>query len=633
MTTLSKISSCYQISAIKDGTLDRKDILMNMSSDRAILNLYSCLVAQYALDRYPEDLDSKNTLIPTDKIVLKYFDSDKDGNLSLRRNPTSGDYPYRIVKKCSDILAFTEFYLNRLTSLSDNLIRSNMLTTQHYLAHVTRFGKGSNKDITVSMTDNPVMFKLKRKGNPRSYNPICKVRCTLLDVNGETTYTLSSNATHAYYDQLKTSEKDIIGFGSLLAFINEHEDIHLMVRLNGNIPKEMMNLYNDYWKDSPKRLESKKRLLPLNVLINYLVDFYRSIDDTRIGKEFRYMVEKDITAFRYGSLSPLEPFLGYVRPRDDNFETSHSSTEALYTIEPDYCEDVILYARVLHSVMMCSDVQEENNGGCSINLAFDMTKVTLMMMNPSIIDSTCPPSLIFCPGLEDVMNVYVEHLKKTVHSGVPKEMDVCGNRVLCNRIRIDWPSAKGNTENIWERSGGLSPAINKCCGFDEISEIVNGTNFHNHVILVTSPSMKRESEEGILSLGKAMVNVDYLIVFGGDRYVTVRRDLGNMVEVGIGGFKGLDEVHINSTYQLKKQAIIDVLVSWCKDSIIGSKEAIGNDMIGRLSDRSRIDDTYLLRLLEMMAASTSSDAMMDTAIKSFVAVSRDEIEVHRAIDQ
>ena len=337
---MAELYSCYQFNSSTHGKDGLMPISMNMSLDRAILHFETCLIAQYALENYPEELLKKNTLsCRTDTTMKKYCTYGKKPDLfceelSFRdeskdndRGMSVGDF--ETVKKCSDILAFVEFYINRLTSLNDDLIKNNMTSARHLLAHFADFRKDSPKDFK----DNPLIFNIEGKNDTyRAHQDICNVKSVIFDKFDHVNRSSPKVKKVFFHDELNTVGKGYyVGFGDLFEVIRDNPDVNLYVSLIGALPEGIKALHESYWKGrDEQQLTSSRKLIPLDELVKYLSDLYEKMrDGTELGRKLRYVIDRDEMDFRYGTLSPLNPFIGHLRPRDEDFETSHSSTSRI----------------------------------------------------------------------------------------------------------------------------------------------------------------------------------------------------------------------------------------------------------------------------------------------------------------
>lgn len=486
----------------------RKIRINAASTDKALLRIEVSLITRYAWAGYDDSLLDVDTIDPGTSVWKNYYTGTPGGAHAYKDG-------LRIHRKVGDVLGVVEFFVNRFNSLSDEQIKSIMVTSRCYLRSINgEQGCGKITKNRLRIGDH----EKKDGGEPR------------LEVSGE--------------------KMDFQGLFGLCRTLNDSDDIpeggfeDLFVLLKDD-NEELGSIYRQFWTeavaDGTAQLGAANAYIPLGRLLKELD---RTIRPLGPDHPMRYAIDADVRAAEMGTTHPLDSFLGPIGDRDRDFESSDSDIRRIANASPDYLRSVATYARLVHAVILESDVDMERK---SIGLAFNADSV-IRLCDPVLIDRSYPPKLCFTPGATGFISGYCDELRSRGYRG-------CGG---CDMARAnpeddlapEWPEVVANAGRMRDRACSDTPVAIRLLTDD--AELPAGADpFHS---IIVSTESDREACERFISAMPLPRSVSFLVFPSDEHYVEKRYDLFGITEVGVTGPTELLDLHRNGVDRRRKRA-------------------------------------------------------------------------------
>ncbi len=504
------------ISVEVDGTL----------TDKVLLSLECSLLAMRLLEPMRRIVDEP-TLVDSESVRSMYLDP--DGGFRSEA--------HRTAKVCSDVLAVVEFYMNRYSGVSDDLIHDYMVVPRHTLAHLTGYRVRESPSIrdcplAFNRTEAEEVFTLRSKLFTEGFGWDFREGC--------------SDADERMFHQIP-QEGGVRGFAPLFEAAlgpGTPSGTDTYVLLDGEMPDEVLHAYERYWTDSGRegQLSASRRYIPLTELMEVMTAAVDDAPERFVG--LRYTVDRDIRDMKAGLICPLDAFLGRIRDRDANFETSESSLAAIYAANPGLIGYAALYSRVLHSLLM--DTAETRSG---LELRFT-SRCLARLADPVSFDRNYPLPMVFTESVEGVRVAYSGAL---VDCGYTQEGCVMVRPNADAPLAPDWRAVgKGSkTRMLRERRG--TPSRLTLASWPLENGVLDEAIEHG-ALVVSSVDRPEEAEQIATDLG-CTGNVGVIAVYGTEEYVSVRRDIPGTVEVGVPDMLVLYMLHRNGLDARREVAV------------------------------------------------------------------------------
>lgn len=501
------------------------------SADRFLETLEVCLIAEEAVG-IAERIADIETIPVRDKKGKPRFDYyGEDGAFKSEG--------HRKAKMLSDAMGICEFYLNRLTPLNDKTLGDYMQAPKFVI------------NASIGLTDNPV--------NPKE-STFTEEQITQIPRTSSNNHKLERiGVRNVSFNRLPS------GVDPRSLYRPSGGSGIYIVLLDDPLPSELMDLYQDYWSRIDKaQLKASKRLLPLYILMEYLMGKYGS-PDTPVF--LRRSIEADIRDLSCNHIYVLDGTLGRVGPRDYDLERSDSDLCAVYRAAPTEVGRLCAFARILHCVLMGSICVKEGKSNFSTELAFDSRRM-FHLMDQHLFSINHPAHVMFAsaPGLMDrYQDILVQSGIQTGEGNLTMEIPIVAPGAI--GTGVSWV---GNKDAFRIRQGGnvVVPMFEYDLSKDssveefrrELDRIAVSDTHPRDVILVTDAENRARLDVIVASL-KKNDHIRYMVTVGDCRYMTVREDLFDIVEVGITDIRVLFRFHMDDEDWFRIPYISGLLVS------------------------------------------------------------------------
>ncbi len=524
------------------------------SADRFLETLEACLIAEEAV-KIAERVAEIETIPSRDKKGKPRSDYyGKDGELKSEG--------HRKAKILSDAMGICEFYMNRLTPLNDKTMGDYMQAPKLVI------------NASIGLKDNPV--------NPKESIFTDEQITQIPRISDKNRKLERIGVRNVSFDKLPS------GVDPRSLYSPSGESGIYVRLLDDPLPPELMELYQDHWtRTDAAQLKAGKRLLPLYILMEYLMGKYGTQDAPAF---LRSSIEADIRDMSCNHICALDGTVGRVGPRDDDLERSDSDLCSVYRAAPDAVGRLCAFARILHCVLMGSICVKEDKSNFSTELAFDSRRM-FHLMDQHLFSINHPAHLVFvsAPGL-------LEHYRVVLaQSGIE---DAAGNASM--RIPDVQPGAIGtgvtwveNKDAFRIRQGqsvripmteyDLSQGRSADGLMENLARIAVSETHPRDVILVTDRANRGRLESIMAGLWKKD-NIRYMITLGDCKYITIREDLFDVVEIGITDIRKLFRFHMDDEDWFRIPHISDFLESMGLDGCKDARSAL--EGLRRLQNKS-----------------------------------------------
>lgn len=496
-------------------------------TDKLLLSLECSLLAMRLLEPMRRIADEP-TLVDLESVRSMYLGP--DGGFRSEA--------HRTAKVCSDVLAVVEFYMNRYSGVSDDLIHDYMVVPRHTLAHLTGYRVRESPPIR----DCPLAF------NRTEAEEVFTFRSELFTEGfGWDFREGRSDADERMFHHI-SQEGGARGFAPFFEAAlgpGTPSGTDIYVLLDGEMPDEVLSAYERYWTDSGRegQLGASRRYMPLTELMEVLTAAVDDVPERFIG--LRYTVDRDIRDMGAGLICPLDAFLGRIRDRDANFETSESSLTAIHAADPELIRYAALYSRALHSLLM--DTVETRSG---LELHFT-SRCLARLADPVSFDRSYPAPMVFTESAKGVCAAYSGAL---ADCGYTRDGHVMVRPNADSPLAPDWRDVgKGPKSRMLRERRGTKSRLTLASWPPD--EKVWEEAVERGMLFVSSADRPEEAEQAAASLGCTR-NVGITVLYGTEGYVSVRHDIPGTVEVGVPDILGLYLLHRNGL-DARREAAVD----------------------------------------------------------------------------
>ncbi len=548
---------------VHEGPKARATIVMDLSS------CYAChrLMRSAFGDGAPDVMDR---VAESRKLFLSH--RDREGTLSPEER--------RVIDEVyEDVLAVTEFYMNRLTPDSDRNISDVM--------DGVRFACCHHLDI---------------------HNPDSSARCT---------------------KNRKSKKNKGVGYNSALFGYDDIHNIPFMdVRKDDRIPDlpadygTLYRLFDGRFRIGENLAVSEATAsglpggitvkvpvalspdgeMPFMELVSGIMDVCRS------HPPFDFQVNADLTNMRTDRLCPGAPFLGMVGKRDDDLDNTHEKRLSdlmarLDALDPDAARDIAMFFRITDCILMGSEVREVPGRRKRMDVTPKVDPLMLLtMMDDEMFGGMVHLSDILFVDAPSMVESYVDHLKLL---GFRFQGGIHGSCELVSEdLRRFYGEWRYSGRSRGEHSTGTMLRIDSVssCAMAVCEDRIRGSE--RPLILVTHRPDRRQliaitdgfKTKAERSRVKALVVVDPDTGRGG--YSCIDDRSADYIEFGVRDMHGLFGIHSNGSFERTALALDDMAETVAASSDIRCHTDLGKRLLEMALNAFRDYREDMLAILE-----------------------------------
>ena len=548
---------------VHEGPKARATIVMDLSSCYACHRLMRSAFGDGAPDVMARVAESRELFLGR---------RDCEGTLSLEER-------HIIDEIYEDVLAVTEFYMNRLTPDSDRNISDVM--------DGVRFACCHRLDI---------------------HDPDSAARCTKIRKSQKNKGAGYNSALFGYDDIHNIPFMDVrkddripdlpADYGSLYRIFDDR------FRIGENLAvseASVSGLPGGIAVRVPAAI-SRNEEMPFMELVSGIMDVCRS------HPPFDFQVNADLTNMRADRLCPGAPFLGMVGKRDDDLDNTHEKRlgdlmARLDALDPDAARDIAMFFRIADCILMGSGVEEVPGRRKHMNVTPRLDPLMLLtMMDDEMFGGMVHLSDILfvdAPGMAESYVDYLKHLGFRFQGGVHGSCELVSEdlRRFYGEWRYSGRSRGEHSTGAMLRIDSVSSCAMAGCG-DRIRRsdrpliLVTHRPDRRQLIAITD-GFKIKAER---SRVKALVVIDPDTGRGG--YSCIDDRSADYIEFGVRNMHGLFGIHSNGSFERTALALDDMAEAVAASSDAGCRTDLGEKLLEMALDAFKDYHKDMLAILE-----------------------------------